>query len=94
MDRNTMFDIIRFVVENGRVQGGHDTEWQESLRVEVEFEAMKRGLSDASDIAVAAVAAVAHTDWFGSRILGRSAGASRAIRWRGPHKGEQYGKGT
>jgi hypothetical protein len=44
-------EIVRFVVENGRVESGND----ESLRVEVEFEAMERGYADASEIADLAV---------------------------------------
>ena len=39
-------DILRFVVENGRVQVDGDGFNLASLEVEVEFEARERGLSD------------------------------------------------
>jgi hypothetical protein len=39
-------DILRFVVENGRVQADGDGFNLASLEVEVEFEARERGLSD------------------------------------------------
>jgi hypothetical protein len=47
-------EIAQFVVENGRVVG-QGTEWIESLRNEVEFEADERGLEDSAEIAEAAV---------------------------------------
>lgn len=48
--------ITNSVIENGRVEG-EGSEWLESLRNEVEFEATERGYSDeeAAEIADAAV---------------------------------------
>lgn len=55
-------DILNTVVENGRVQAHDDGSFvTESLRVEVEFEAMERGLST-SEIAEAIEYALDHSD--------------------------------
>lgn len=50
MDANLAVEIAAFVIENGRVEGDGD-DWLESLRTEVEFEAMERGLENASELA-------------------------------------------
>jgi len=49
--------IARYVIEQGCVVGDPQSEeWLESLEIEVEFEARKRGLENSDEIAKNAVA--------------------------------------
>lgn len=53
--QNAAAEISQFVIENGRVLADDDGNLnEESVRVEVEFECMERGLEDCEEIAAAA----------------------------------------
>lgn len=56
--KNTVTEIINFVIENGRVLQDETTDSGfnlESLRVEVEFECQERGLENCEEMADEAV---------------------------------------
>jgi hypothetical protein len=56
LNAETVDMLCRIVIENGRVEGENEA-WLESLRIEVEFEAVEQGCSpeEATYLAAAAV---------------------------------------